>query len=161
MINWIYDIREIKTRAGERIKYFLRLQEGGLDKNRLLKEIDKDIHSDLIEDMAENVFNEILKRHSKSLSNTFYVGNDVNDSTKEIIQFTTNDFTDESVMYIDEVDRLIKKALKFGLCYEWFKASGFGPGTEYFSAEFDKAKIEAKSSSLDLHTRDKYYNPIY
>lgn len=157
---WIYSIETIVEKSATKVKYFLRgiKGEGMLNSDLLLKDIDKDIQHDVLLEIAQELFNIALKRHSKENSGTVVISDLLPEGTESII-FKTNNFNE--VDKIEYCDSSMFTAICESFCYRWMEANGSEIGVNFFGAKMTKAKTELLSNSLNLTTAEKQYKPIY
>lgn len=157
---WMYKIADVKNKSASYVKYFLRgiKDVSTINRDLLIKEIDKDILRDILNEIAFILFRENLKRHAKNISNTINIG-EIPDEEEEYICFITNIFLDESIL--TNADELMLITLSYALAYEWMIANGFELGINFFASKYKRSKEQLLSSCLDLHTKKKTTNPLY
>ena len=159
---WLYSVKGIKEKASAKVRYFLRGVKEGSDLNTdlLIKEIDKDIIFDTLEEVALDLFNFALRRHSKELDDCFRIG-EVLPEGEEHVEFITNIFLAESLTKLQYVDISMEKALIAGLCFMWMNENGYGPGINKFGIDYEGARVKLLTTTLELRTRERNTNPIY
>ena len=159
---WLYSVDLIKEKASAKMKYLLRAMKGDSELNTdlLIKEIDKDIVSDILERFVFELFNFSLKRYADGLTGCVVVA-PLLPEDEEHIQLKTNIFLVDVVSKIEYADVRMQNAIIEGLCYEWSKENMYEPGIEKFGSDYKVSQGYLLSAVLQLKTRERNTNPIY